>query len=231
MYDTWNDAAGVSYGSGTTDAKKMFTWPNNFGCVFNRDGVMSTNSACYTKPLNGTPSATTVVSADALLGGDGYLFTRSTNNVEDCDFTNVRVWNDEILHLKGHAGSVFDINNPGLTVNVKTLEGVTTVTNGFLRVLESWTVDADDVASGNMLKCYDRLLIGTNAVVAVQENGFVRSSPEGGWAMVEADGGITLDEGWQSRVALPNGKYRLSLSEDGKRLMLEHFNGTLFTIR
>ena len=149
----------------------------------------------------------------------------------DCDFSNVRVWNDEIRHLKGHAGSVFDINNPGLTVNVKTLEGVTTVTNGFLRVLESWTVDADDVASGNMLKCYDRLLIGTNAVVAVQENGHVRNSPDGGWAMVEADGGITLDEGWQSRVTLPNGKYRLSLSEDGKRLMLEHFNGTLFTIR
>ena len=137
----------------------------------------------------------------------------------------------EILHLKGHAGSIFDINNPGLTVNVKTLEGVTTVTNGFLRILESWTVDAGDVASGSALKCYDRLLIGTNAVVAVQENGFVRSSPEGGWAMVEADGGITLDEGWQSRVTLPNGKYRLSLSEDGKRMMLEHFNGTLFTIR
>lgn len=45
------------------------------------------------------------------------------------------------------------------------------------------------------------------------------------------DGGITLDEGWQSRVTFPNGKYRLSLSADGKRLMLEHFNGTIFAIR
>ena len=231
VHDTWNDAAGVSYTTGTTSYGYSLTWPNNFGCVFNREGLMSTNSADYAKPLNGTLSATTVVSADALLGGDGYLFMRSTNNVEDCDFSNVRVWNDEILHLKGHAGSVFDINNPGLTVNVKTLEGVTTVTNGHLRVLESWTVDAGDVASGDMLKCYDRLLLGADAVVAVQETGHVRNSPEGGWAMIEADGGITLEEGWQSRVTLPNGKYRLSLSEDGKRMMLEHFNGTLFTIR
>ena len=224
VYATWNDAAGAEY-------EGRFTWPNNFGCVFNREGLMSTNSADYAKPLNGTLSATTVVSSDALVGGDGYLFTRSTNNVEDCDFTNVRVWNDEILHLKGHAGTVFDINNPGLTVNVKTLEGVTTVTNGHLRVLESWTVDAGDVASGDMLKCYDRLLLGADAVVAVQESGHVRNSPEGGWAMIEADGGITLEEGWQSRVTLPNGKYRLSLSGDGKRLILEHFNGTIFTIR
>ena len=47
----------------------------------------------------------------------------------------------------------------------------------------------------------------------------------------EAEGGITLPEGWQGRVEFPNGKYRLSLSVDGKRLMLEHFNGTIFTIR
>ena len=231
VYNTYNDEAGAAYVSGASSTNPVFPWPTNFGCVFNRDGVMSTNSACYTKPLNGTLSATTVVSSDALVGGDGYLFTRSTNNVEDCDFTNVRVWNDEILHLKGHAGSVFDINNPGLTVNVKTLEGVTTVTNGHLRVLERWTVDAGDVASGDMLKCYDRLLLGADAMVAVQETGHVRNSPEGGWAMIEADGGITLEEGWQSRVTLPNGKYRLSLSGDGKRLVLEHFNGTLFTIR
>ena len=43
--------------------------------------------------------------------------------------------------------------------------------------------------------------------------------------------GISLPEGWQSRVSLPSGKYRLSLSGDGKQLMLEHFNGTIFVVR
>ena len=47
----------------------------------------------------------------------------------------------------------------------------------------------------------------------------------------DTEDGISLPEGWQSRVSLPSGKYRLSLSGDGKRLMLEHFNGTIFVVR
>ena len=47
----------------------------------------------------------------------------------------------------------------------------------------------------------------------------------------DTEDGISLPEGWQSRVTLPNGKYRLSLSGDGKRLMLDYFNGTIFTVR
>ena len=92
-------------------------------------------------------------------------------------------------------------------------------------------MDANAVAAGDVLKCCDRLLLGADAVVAVAETGHVWNSPEGGWTVAEAEGGITLPEGWQGRVEYPNGKYRLSLSADGKRLMLEHFNGTILSIR
>ena len=76
------------------------------------------------------------------------------------------------------------------------------------------------------------LAFGEDAVIEVEQvTGRVPNSPEGGWTIAEADDGISLPLDWQSRVTFPNGKYRLSLSADGKRLMLEHFNGTIFTIR
>ena len=68
-------------------------------------------------------------------------------------------------------------------------------------------------------------------VIAVTESGHQRSSPDGGWTMAEAEGGISLPEGWQGRVSLPSGKYRMSLAADGKRLVLEHFNGTMVLLR
>jgi hypothetical protein len=232
VYNTWNDEAGAAYVSGASSSNPVFPWPKNFGCGFNRDGVMSTNSACYTKPANGTLEATEVIGADSLVGGNGYLFTRTTNDVADCDFTSIRVWGKPIWYLKGHGGeTLLDINNPGLTLEVKTLEGATTVTNGHLRVMERLIVDANAVQAGDILKCRDRLLVAADVVVSVAEAGHVRNSPEGGWTVAEADGGITLPEDWQSRVTFPDGKYRLSLSADGKRLMLEHFNGTIYLLR
>ena len=222
VYATWNDAAGAAY-------EGRFTWPRNFGCVFNRDGLMSTNSADYAKPANGAITAPVLVGEDVSAGGNGYLFTRTTNDVADCDFLNMH---KPIRHLKGHGGeTLLDVNNPGLTLEVQVVEGATTVTNGSLRVMERLAVDANAVAAGDVLKCRESLLLGADAVVAVAETGHVRNSPAGGWTVAEADGGITLPSDWQSRVTFPNGKYRLSLSADGKRLMLEHFNGTIFTIR
>ncbi len=232
VYNTWNDEAGAAYVSGRSSSNPVFIWPSNFGCVFNRDGVMSTNSVYYTKPSNGTLAATEVIGADSLVGGDGYLFTRTTNDVADCDFTSIRVWGKPIWYLKGHGGeTLLDINNPGLTLEVKTLEGATTVTNGHLRVMERLIVDANAVQAGDILKCRDRLLVAADVVVSVAEAGHVRNSPEGGWTVAEADGGITLPEDWQGRVEFPDGKYRLSLSGDGKRLILEHFNGIVISIR
>ena len=49
--------------------------------------------------------------------------------------------------------------------------------------------------------------------------------------MAEAEGGISLAEGWQGRVTLPSRKYALALSSDGKRLVLTRTNGFMLTIR
>ena len=75
------------------------------------------------------------------------------------------------------------------------------------------------------------LSFGDAAEICVTESGHLRSSPEGGWTMAEAEGGISLPEGWQGRVTLPSGKYALSLSPDGKRLVLTLTNGFVITVR
>ena len=75
------------------------------------------------------------------------------------------------------------------------------------------------------------LSFGDAAAICVTEDGHLHSSPEGGWTMAEAEGGISLAEGWQGRVTLPSGKYALSLSPDGKRLVLTRTNGFMLTIR
>jgi len=194
------------------------TWQNDFGCVYDVNGNSSTNVADYAIPCNNY--------AAAWDGGDGFLFTRSDKSVAECGLATCSLFSN----IVASAGTVIDL---GLcdTLEVPFIEGVTTVTNGGLTVSGAWTIDAAVVAGGGALTCDGELAFGDAATLAVTESCHQRSSPTGGWTMAEAEGGISLPEGWQSRVSLPNGKYRLSLSGDGKRLMLEHFNGTIFAIR
>ena len=59
-----------------------------------------------------------------------------------------------------------------------------------------------------------------------------RLRPEDGGKVKRVVGGfVQLAEGWQGRVTLPSRKYTLSLSSDGKRLVLTRTNGFMLTIR
>ena len=195
------------------------TWQNDFGCVYDVNGNSSTNVADYAIPCNNY--------AAAWDGGDGFLFTRSDKSVAECGLATCSLFSNIVTS----AGTVIDL---GLcdTLEVPFIEGVTTVTNGGLTVSGAWTIGTEPVLAGNRLAVEGALAFGEDAgIVVEQATGHVPNSPEGGWTIAEAEGGITLPEDWQGRVEFPNGKYRLSLSGDGKRLMLEHFNGTILSIR
>ena len=154
--------------------------------------------------------------------GDGSVVT-TTDTVER------RVFSFDLI--RGVSGTMLALTD-AVEVDTGDMEGVTAISNcPVFTVTSSWTVDAAVVAGGGALTCDGALAFGDAATFAVTESRHQRSSPAGGWTMAEAEDGITLPEGWQSRVSLPNGKYRLSLSGDGKRLLLEHFNGTALIIR
>ena len=201
------------------NAMVSITWKNDFGCVYDTNGNSSTNVADYVIPSNGR--------ADALAGGDGYLFTRTNKSFAECRCATC----NQFSNIVASAGTAIDLGT-FVTLAVHSLEGVTTVTNGGLTVSGAWTIDAAQVQAGNRLAVNGVLAFGEDAVIEVEQaTGRVPNSPEGGWTIAEADDGISLPSGWQSRVTFPDGKYRLSLSDDGKRLMLEHFNGTVYILR
>ena len=206
LYGSQSSGGGALKGSTFTNC----VWKNNFGIALDRLGRGSTNHEDYVAIEDpGDGSVLTVVAdPDAEIGG------------AQPEFGTVR----------GKPGTTFAIN--GLPLSVANVEGVTSLSNcPAFTVTDGWTVDAAVIGGGGILTCDGELAFGDAATLVVTESRHQRSSPTGGWTLAEAEGGISLPEGWQSRVTLPNGKYRLSLSGDGKRLMLEHFNGTLFTIR
>ena len=49
--------------------------------------------------------------------------------------------------------------------------------------------------------------------------------------IAEAEGGISLPEDWRSGVEIPGTKYGLTLSQDGRRLMLAPCVGLIISIR
>ena len=196
-------------GGGPVDGNVLTncTWKNQFGIAWDPQGRDSRDCADYIEVSD---------------PGDGSVVTTS-------DTVERRVLAfDSIRGAPGTALAVTD----AVPIDTANLEGVTSVSNcPAFTVTDGWTGDAAVIAGGGALTCDGELAFGDAATFAVTESRHQRNSPAGGWTMAEAEGGISLPSDWQSRVSLPSGKYRLSLSGDGKRLMLEHFNGTIFTIR
>ena len=206
MYGSQSSGGGAIKGNVFTNC----VWKDNFGVAVDRLGRGSTNHEDY------------VAIADP---GDGSVLTI----VADPD-AEIGGRQPEIGTVRAKPGTTFAIN--GLPLSIANVEGVTAISNcPAFTVTDGWTVDAAVIGGGGILTCDGELAFGDAATLAVTESRHVRSSPIGGWTLAEAEGGISLPEGWQSRVSLPNGKYRLSLSGDGKRLMLEHLNGTVFAVR
>ncbi len=206
MYGSQSSGGGAIKGNVFTNC----VWKDNFGVAVDRLGRGSTNHEDYVAIEDpGDGSVLTVVAdPDAEIGGAQPV----------------------IGTVRAKPGTTFVIN--GLPLSIDNLEGVTAISNcPAFTVTDGWTVDAAVIGGGGILTCDGELAFGDAATLAVTESRHVRSSPIGGWTLAEAEGGISLPEGWQSRVSLPNGKYRLSLSGDGKRLMLEHLNGTVFAVR
>jgi hypothetical protein len=206
LYGSQSSGGGAIKGNVFTNC----VWKDNFGVAVDRLGRGSTNHEDYVAiedPGDGTV-LTFVADPEAEMVG------------RQPGFGTVRA----------NPGTTFVIN--GLPLSIDNLEGVTAISNcPAFTVTDGWTVDAAAIGGGGILTCDGELAFGDAATLAVTESRHVRSSPIGGWTLAEAEGGISLPEGWQSRVSLPSGKYRLSLSGDGKRLVLEHFNGRVISIR
>ncbi len=184
-------------------------WKNAFGFGIDRQGRRSHFYTDYVQPKD---------------PGDGSLFT-TTTNIEDLVLAPV------FDVMKFAPGTTLDLGGQGAQYSAASVEGLPAVTNGSIAVGGTWTVSANDVAAGGRMAVDGALSFGDAAAICVTESGHLSNSPEGGWTMAEAEGGISLAEGWQGRATLPSGKYALSLSPDGKRLVLTRTNGFMLTIR
>ena len=184
-------------------------WVNKFGFGIDRLGRRSYFYTDYKQPKD---------------PGDGSVFTTVTN-------VELVLKAPVFGTMKFAAGTTLDLCGAPLPYEAVGIDGLPAVTNGDLKVTGTWTASANDVAGGGALRSSGALVFGDAAAIAVTVGGHQRNSPEGGWVLAEAEGGISLPADWQSRVSVPSGKYALSLSADGKRLMLSLNNGFIFTIR
>ena len=183
-------------------------WSNGYGFVLDRQGRRSHFYTDYERPQD---------------PGDGSVFT-----------VDIEEFADSAPHfgaMEFAIGTTLDLMHLPLPFEIGNLAGLPAVTNGSIAVDGTWTVSANDVAAGGRMAVDGALSFGAAAAICVTEDGHLHSSPEGGWTMAEAEGGISLAEGWQGRVTLPSGKYTLALSPDGKRLVLTRTNGFMLTIR
>ena len=184
-------------------------WINKFGFGIDKQGRRSHFYTDYVQPKD---------------AGDGMTFTATTN-------LELVLFAPAFDVMKFAPGTTLDLGGYGVPYSAASVEGLPAVTNGDIAVDGTWTVSANDVAAGGRMAVDGALSFGDAAAICVTEDGHLHNSPEGGWTMAEAEGGISLAEGWQGRVTLPSGKYALSLSPDGKRLVLTRTNGFMLTIR
>ena len=191
--------------------KSLWKWVGNEGFMLDRLGRESYDHADYEKPVD---------------PGDGTLFVTTTNLAEVIAGEQLPTFGT----MRFAKGTVFDFNGrPSVTQG--RLEGFPTIASGDLTVTESWTVDALAAKDGGKLTTAGRLILADGAKLVVTAETSPRNSPEEGWTIAEAEGGIVLPENWLDTAEFPDDFYGLTLSADGKRLVMTHQRGMAILIR
>lgn len=130
--------------------------------------------------------------------------------------------------LKCQDGTAIELES-GNVFEVGEFAGSTSVTGGDMLISRSFTIDAEKLASGgaSCLMVSGKLTFAANVAVEIKVGKYTKSSPKGGWLIAEAEGGIEMSEGMRT----PLDGFNLRLSDDGKRLYLEHYNGIVLIVR
>ena len=182
-------------------------------------------SACRTLVKDGSGllklSAPLSVSGDVMLN-EGSLgisgIAAAVGSRRATTFSGLKCQDGTAIALEG--GNVFEVGE---------FEGSTSVTGGDMLISQSFAIDAEKLASGgaSCLMVSGKLTFAANVAVEIKAGKYTKSSPKGGWLIAEAEDGIEMPE----EMRAPLDGFNLRLSDDGKRLYLEHYNGIVLIVR
>ena len=215
-------------GSVVAKPTKNKNWTNDkLGIAVSLTSTTSTNSADFVFMENGGATFTHP-------GGDGYLFTRDNRDVGDFNAEELEALSmgrHLISNVVCHAGTVLDLGEGNeVPLYVPRFEGVTTVTNGGLTVVESWKLKPEDVVGGG-LKVYGELKFKADAALLWEDLNLLPRKPEKVLAM--ATGGIDGVPTW-TPADLASSRWRLAKAKDADGNDILTFTwcaGTTFILR
>ena len=196
-------AAGAR-GSQSTDG---LNWPETgLGFAIDFQGRGSYDASCYVVPSNNV--------LGSVCGGDGSLFTVDARERADggTDFSRA-----SFPRLTATPGTVLDLNAPGRTFEIKELVGATTVSNGNLRVSESWTLANSDIASGKPLEAEAGITFADGWTLRIPDLATLTGGSR--TLAISRSGGLTLPSAFTCDAGTP-GRWHLELADGGTRLEL-----------
>lgn len=211
------------YGGHGSSKNGVETWRTNMGLAIDRYGRSTTNADDYVFLENGH--------LDAVVGGDGYWFTRDTRTREE--FTEeelaAQVRTANFTTIKAHPVSVLDIAMPdaptATPLVVQDFIGANTVTNGSLTIAKGWTLLGGEMKAQPLLLTDGALKFASGATLDIADANLCRG---GGWIEIaRAKEGITGLPSLSS--ALDDANW--ILKKEGNSLYIRHDKGLVLILR
>jgi len=202
-----------AWSGSTVPAPRATNWRSNFGFVYDAQGRDSTDPNDY---------------AFAVDTGDGALFTRSTNTVENLPvFGEMACAAGTTIDVNGNAYTAADVSGWPVVTNTATDASAAAsfaITNRFI-------VNGATVAADRALVARLPLSFGTTGGVLATN---LDALAHGTYTIATAPAPIVFEAGatpLRRRLATDNGKWLVRTSEDGTALQLVHSVGTVLVVR
>ena len=154
------------YGNGSERDADYDTWAKGIGFAYDpngrgRDKETAFNSDNYLMASNNV--------SRAFVGGDGVLFTCDTRTQEECGDEIAAVVRGRFAELVARPEAVLDLSGSQWPMQVATLEGILTVTNGSLKIESAWKIATADVNAGGKLVVNGTLTFADGVTAAVDD--------------------------------------------------------------
>lgn len=218
--DKWRDEADYN------------TWSNYMGFAYDPNGRglspdTAFDSLNYLKAQNGA-------GASGITGGDGSLFTRDVRTRDECLDDIVKIARASFEELAARPGTVLDLDGSALPLKVPAFQGFTTVTNGSLKISDTWRLTGGDLdtADNSTLRVDGKLTFAAGAKIIFEDaEEFCRLfRGQGGFVVASARDGIEGMPVLEKEADDPSAAHwYLSLQDN--ELVLHYSPGTVIILR
>lgn len=214
------------------DGSSYNTWSNYMGFAYDPNGCglspdTAFDSLNYLKAQNG---------AGGIPGGDGYLFTRDARTRDECldDIVEITRSRASFAELAARPGTVLDLDGSALPLKVPAFQGFTTVTNGSLKISDTWRLTGGDLdtADNSTLRVDGKLTFAAGAKIVLEDaEAFCNLfRGQGGFVVASARDGIEGMPVLEKQADDPSAAHwYLSLQDN--ELVLHYSPGTVIILR